>query len=104
MINSRNKGKVGERECAAVWTDLGWPSRRGQQFSGEEGRDIVGPPLHVEVKRFKKQMRFFDWHEQAERDAADGDMPVVCFRRAHGLWFIAFHLCRVNEFCEKLKG
>ena len=33
-MNSRRKGKVGEREFAALLRENGFDARRGQQFSG----------------------------------------------------------------------
>ena len=40
-INSRAKGAKGERELANKLKDYGYNTRRGQQFSGLEGEDVV---------------------------------------------------------------
>jgi Holliday junction resolvase len=41
MINSKRKGAAGEREWALTLRQHGWDARRGQQFSGIEGEDVV---------------------------------------------------------------
>ena len=60
-MNSRTKGKVGEREFAALLREHGFDARRpGQQFSGSPESpdsnvsDAALPWLHVEVKRVFK--------------------------------------------------
>jgi len=40
-INSRQKGARGEREWAAKCREEGYDCRRGQQFSGLEGEDVM---------------------------------------------------------------
>ena len=43
MVNSISKGKVGERELSKELSRLfGVAARRGQQYSGVEGEDVVG--------------------------------------------------------------
>ena len=57
-MNSRQKGKRGEREAAVFLTVNGLPARRGQQFSGSpDSPDVVCPLLpgvHLEVKRCER--------------------------------------------------
>ena len=85
-INSRAKGADGERELAKFLTNHGFKARRGQQFSGIEGRDVVceSLPIHIECKRVEK-FKLYDALEQAERDTA-GEMPVVFHRRNRNKW------------------
>ena len=80
-INSREKGKRGEREWAAFCRDQGYPNiRRGQQYSGIEGEDVVGlPGIHIEVKRVER-LSLYDAIDQAKRDTKPGRIPIV----AHG--------------------
>lgn len=52
-INSRQKGKRGEREAAKFLQSLGIVARRGQQFSGgKDSPDVVTEleNVHIEVK------------------------------------------------------
>lgn len=88
MVNSRNKGKVAEREVAKILREHGVEdARRGQQFSGINGdADVVGlEGFHIEVKR-RERMDTEGWYEQACSDALDGEVPIVVYRKSHGKW------------------
>ena len=82
-MNSRNKGKVGEREAAAeLGALLGVTSRRGVQYQGgPDSPDVVldGVAIHVEAKRTE---RLLLWAaiEQARSDARTGAVPIVWHR------------------------
>jgi Holliday junction resolvase len=82
-VNSRNKGKTGELEFAALLRSRGYATaRRGQQFrGGGDSPDVVGVAgVHHEVKRTER-LSLYDAVDQARRDAASGgDMPVVAHR------------------------
>lgn len=86
---SRNKGKTGERELAKKLTELfGHICRRGQQFCGLEGKDVVGlPGVHVECKRTER-LSLYPAIEQAKSDAGSGEVPVV-FHRQNGKEWLA---------------
>jgi hypothetical protein len=69
---SRQKGKAGERECAAEVTPLFGPARRGVQYSGGPDSPDVhlsDSDLHIEVKRVERPS-LWAWVTQARRDAA----------------------------------
>ena len=86
---SREKGKRGEREFAKWLTANGHRARRGQQYDGIEGDDVVCPSLaayHIEVKRVEA-LRLKDSLAQAIADAR-GRIPVVAHRRNQGEWMI----------------
>jgi hypothetical protein len=87
-MNSRDKGKRGEREAAAFLTDEGFPARRGQQFAGgTDSPDVVCESLsglHFEVKRCERGNPY-DWVSQAQRDAGY-KLPVVLHRRNDHEW------------------
>jgi len=87
-INSISKGKVGEREFANLLKANGFKNaRRGQQFNGLEGDDVVGVPnVHIEVKRVEK-LNLEVAMEQSIRDA-DGKIPIVAHRRNGKPWKI----------------
>jgi Holliday junction resolvase len=89
-MNSRNKGKVGEREFASLLREHGFDARRGQQFSGSpESPDVVSAALawlHVEVKRVQN-LNLAAACAQAKRDAG-GKPWMVAHRRNHASWMI----------------
>ena len=109
-MNSRNKGKVGEREFASLLREHGFDARRGQQFSGSpDSPDVVSEALawlHVEVKRVQN-LNLTDACTQAERDAGRGapaghQKPwIVAHRRNHAPWLITM---RAETFFNFLRG
>jgi hypothetical protein len=77
---SRQKGKRGERECAAELGQLlGVDARRGVQFQGgPDSPDVVldGVAIHVEAKRVER-LQLWAAIEQAKKDSPPGKTPVV---------------------------
>jgi len=102
-MNSRTKGKVGEREFAALLREHGFDARRGQQFSGSpESPDVVSDALawlHFEVKRVQN-LNLADACAQASRDSA-GKPWVVAHRRNHAPWLITM---TAETFFNFLRG
>ena len=92
-INSREKGKRGERDVAHEFQDKGFDARRGQQFSGLQGdADVVGVPyLHLEVKRTNR-LQLDKAMAQSVRDAREGEIPTVIHRKDHQEWRITLAL------------
>jgi hypothetical protein len=92
-INSIVKGKVGERELAHALNSLFQSSaRRGKQFSGLEGEDVVGlDGVHIECKRVEK-LNLQDAMKQSVRDAAEGKVPTVFHRRNRQPWLVTVRL------------
>ncbi len=88
MVNSKQKGARGEREWAKVCRDEGYSNaRRGQQYNGLEGEDVVGlPGIHNEVKRVQR-LNIYDAMAQAKADA-DGKIPIVAHRKNHCEWLV----------------
>jgi hypothetical protein len=101
-MNSRNKGKVGEREFAALLREHGFDARRGQQFAGgADSPDVVSDALawlHVEVKRVQN-LNLTDACVQASGDSG-GKPWVVAHRRNHAPWLITL---RAELFFELLR-
>jgi hypothetical protein len=103
-MNSRNKGKVGEREFASLLREHGYDARRGQQFSGgADSPDVVSDALawlHVEVKRVQN-LNLTDACVQAEGDSG-GKPWMVAHRRNHAPWLITmraeFFFDLIREF------
>lgn len=87
-MNSRQKGKVGEREFAALLRHHGFDARRGQQFAGgADSPDVVSEELgwiHFEVKRCER-IDLRSWIGQAAGDAG-GKRWVLALRWNHGPW------------------
>jgi len=81
---SRQKGKRGERECAAEFAALlGVECRRGVQYQGgADSPDVIlkGVPLHVECKRVES-LNVYKALEQATEDAPATSTPIVWHRR-----------------------
>lgn len=85
-MNSRDKGARGERQWADVLREHGFDARRGQQFSGIEGEDVVSNlPIHWEVKRVER-LNVQAAVDQAVRDAAPDKLPAVAHRRNRCEW------------------
>lgn len=85
---SRNKGKVGERELAAVLRSHGYPgARRGQQRAGVDQADVIEGPIgwHLECKRVES-LNVHKAFAQAKADAAPGSVPLVATRRNGEEW------------------
>jgi hypothetical protein len=86
--NSRNKGKVGEREAAKeLGLILGLALSRGAQHKGgptspditlADGYHIPG--LHFEVKRCENTS-IKSWFKQAAKEAPDGSVPVIWHKK-----------------------
>ena len=102
-MNSRAKGKVGEREFAALLRAEGFDARRGQQFSGgADSPDVVSDALgwlHIEVKR-TQALNLADACAQAEGDSA-GKPWIVAHRRNHAPWLVTL---TAETFFRLLRG
>ena len=85
---SRDKGKRGEREFAAVLIDHGFTARRGVQYSGGvDSPDVICTELHdvhFEVKRVEKP-NLKAAYAQAFQDAGIKE-PVVVTRQNGQQW------------------
>jgi len=104
--HSRQKGKAGEREAAAIlqqhWNAT--EARRAQQFCGAAGdADLLGlPGLHCEVKRYAAigALKFL---EQAERDATPGTVPFVMMRQDGDTeWAVMLRPSDAPEFARRV--
>ena len=92
-VNSREKGKVGERELAGFLRELGVAdARRGVQYQGgTESPDVCAetglPGVHIECKRVE---RLDPWQaiKQATDDAGPGKIPAVFWRRNRRDWLV----------------
>lgn len=85
---SRDKGKRGEREVAAILRSYGYDARRGVQYQGgEDSPDVVGlPHIHIEVKRTER-LDLYGALSQAKGDCGK-DMPIVVHRKNNCEWVV----------------
>lgn len=99
---SRDKGKKGERELAALLREYGYDTRRGVQYNGADGSaDVVGlPGIHIECKRVER-LDLYGAMAQAERDARDGEIPAVFHRRNRTGWKVTLNLDDFMEIYEE---
>jgi len=102
-MNSREKGKRGERQWRDELRANGYDARRGQQFSGSpDSPDVVSKALswiHFEVKAVER-LNIEDAIAQAVRDGA-GKVPVVAHRRNRKDWLVTMP---AEVFFEFLRG
>ena len=104
-MNSRQKGARGELELAEKLREYGYETRRGQQYSGANGdADVVGiPGIHIECKRVER-LNIDEALSQAERDARDGEMPVVMHRKNRAEWKVTMLLDDFMRIWERSRG
>ena len=97
-MNSREKGKRGERELASILREYGYDARRSVQYCGINGdADVIGlPHTHIEVKRVER-LNIEDAMSQSKRDAKEGETPTVFHRKNHCEWLVTMQL---KDFME----
>ena len=103
-INAREKGQRGELDASKFLSGLGIKSRRGQQFSGLEGEDVVSadlPDVHWEVKRTEK-LRLDSAMQQAENDAILGQIPAVLHKKNFKPWLLTIPAERMLDFARAI--
>lgn len=98
-MNSREKGKKGERELAGILKAHGYKARRGQQYCGTSGEaDVVGiPGVHIECKRVEA-LNIYTAMTQAVRDARPGEIPAVFHRKNREGWLVTM---RLEDYLEE---
>lgn len=99
---SRTKGKVGEREVAALLREHGFNGARGVQYQGgKDSADVVGlPGFHIEVKR-AETFSPYKALEQAVADSGGAGTPVVFHRSNARPWIVVM---AADSFLELAKG
>ena len=106
-INSKQKGAKGERELANKLKDYGYNTRRGQQYNGLEGEDVVGLDyIHIECKRVER-LNLEEAMQQAKRDSEKGQLPAVFHRKNRSKWLVTMELDDwiklYNEYYSSMK-
>lgn len=105
-MNSREKGKRGERKLANILKEYGYEARRNQQYCGVNGdADIVGlPGVHIECKWVEK-LNLDSAMEQAIRDAREGEIPAVFHKKNKREWYVTLrlkHFMKIYGVFEKI--
>jgi len=100
-MNSKRKGKRGELELAKKLQEYGFNTRRGQQYSGLGGDDVVGlEGVHIECKRVER-LNVYDAMEQAIKDAKADELPAVFWRKNKKEWLVTMTL---SDWIELYRG
>jgi Holliday junction resolvase len=99
---SRDKGKAGEREVAALLRAYGFAGQRGVQYQGgKDSADVLGlPGWHIEVKRVEA-FNLYTAMAQAVEDTAGVNTPVV-FHRKNGKEWVA--VLKAEDFLKLVRG
>lgn len=104
MINGNRKGKVGERELAAILRERGFQARRAQQYCGAAGTEDIThdlPGVYLECKRVER-LNLHQAYRQACRDNRDAALaPVVAHRVNRSPWLVTMSL---EDFLLILRG
>lgn len=93
MINSKDKGKRGERDVANKLREHGYENaRRGVQYQGgPNSPDVVGlPGYHIEVK-WTQRTDMYGWMEQAKNDCGE-NTPIVVHKKDGKEWLVIMTL------------
>ena len=101
MINSKDKGKRGERHIAKLLRRYGYDAKRGVQYQGSpDSPDVVGlPGVYIEVK-FTEHLAIWQALAQSERDAGKDEIPIVVFKRNRSKDYVALQF----EFFMEMFG
>lgn len=89
-MNSREKGKRGERAWRDELRAQGYEATRGAQHSGSPDSPDVrcdALPFHFEVKCVER-LNIQDAIDQAVRDCGSSKVPVVAHKRNHCDWLV----------------
>ena len=103
---SRTKGKVGEREVAALLKSHGIEARRGQQYAGGgDSPDVVHSltGIHIEVKRTER-FALDPAMNQAQADMNEGEIPTVWHRSSGNEWVVVIHAEDFIALAKKAKA
>ena len=101
---SREKGKRGERELAAILHSYGYDAHRGVQYhGGPSSPDVTGlPGIHIECKRTER-LNIYDAMSQSIGDAGPDEVPVVMHRRNECDWLVVMKLIDFIELYREGK-
>lgn len=90
-INSRDKGARYERRVAQLLREYGYEAERGcQHAGGKDSPDVKHnmDGVHIEAKAVE-HLNLWNALAQSERDAGEGEMPIVVFKRNRSKDYVA---------------
>lgn len=79
MIDSRSKGKRGEREVGHILTEAGLSFIR-EQDGRTQGADYLVEQYICAEARFRKQLRIIPWSQEIEAKTPEHLVPVLAYR------------------------
>ena len=103
--HSRNKGKRGEREVAAIFADVfkGESIRRGWQArAGDDEPDVIMPWFWCEVKRGKAPRIMAAFRQSDDACGERKLMPIACTKEDRGEWMVTLRLTDLAELVGQL--
>lgn len=101
---SKEKGKRGEREVAALMREHGFEARRGQQYrGGDDSPDVVHnvPGLHVEVK-FRQRFSIYEALDKADEEAPNDRLQAIFHRQVRKPWLVTLYAHDFLEFMNRI--
>ncbi len=102
-INSRAKGARYERTIAHMLREYGYEAERGcQHAGGKDSPDVKHniPNVHIEAKHVEN-LNIWKALDQSERDAGEGEMPIVIFKRNRSKDYVAL---KFEDFMKLIKA
>lgn len=102
-VNSRDKGARYERQLAKMIREYGYEAERGCQHSGGKDSPDVKTSMrgiHIEAKNVE-HLNVWNALEQSKRDAGEGEVPVVMFKRNRSKTYVAMPF---GDFMEMYKA
>ena len=100
---SRDKGKRGEREVAAILKGYGYQARRGQQFRGtKDSPDVIHNMYgwYVESKMVQ-QLNLYAALDKADGEKMKTEKSVVFHRKNGKRWLVTLD---AHDFMTTIKG
>lgn len=102
-INSKQKGKVGERLWRDKLREYGYvQAYRSQQYCGSaDSADVICPELaslHFEVKNTER-LQLWEAMHQAIKDAGT-QIPIIAYKKNHHEWLVTM---RGNDWLSFVK-
>lgn len=103
MINSKTKGKVGERSFRDKLREYGFAAERGVQYQGSpDSPDVSCPglPIHWEVK-FVQRLELYAALAQAQLDCDLDKIPVLAHRKNRTGWYVTLSADNFLDICRR---
>ncbi len=101
-VNSRQKGKRGEREIVDLLKRFGFSAQRGQQFRGtSDSPDVVHnmTGFFIEVKH-RQALNLYDTIEKSDGEKPAGETSLIFHRKNQKPWLVTIH---AEEFMRLMR-